>query len=96
MITFLQAAQQGDPTQLYLMGAIFIVMIVFFIILPNRQKKKEAQKINDAIAIGKEVVTIGGLHGTIRSIDEVKQTLTLRLVTGEMVIERSAVARVVE
>lgn len=94
MITFLQAAQQGDPTQLYLMGAIFIVMIVFFIILPNRQKKKEAQKINDAIAIGKEVVTIGGLHGTIRSIDEVKQTLTLRLVTGEMVIERSAVARV--
>ena len=96
MITFLQAAQPGDPTQLYLMGAIFIVMIVFFIILPNRQKKKEAQKINDAIAIGKEVVTIGGLHGTIRSIDEVKQTLTLRLVTGEMVIERSAVARVVE
>ena len=94
MITFLQAAQQGDPTQLFIMGAIFLIMIVFFIILPNRQKKKEAQKINDAIAIGKEVVTIGGLHGTIRSIDEVKQTLTLRLVTGEMVIERSAVARV--
>lgn len=96
MITFLQAAQQGDPTQLYLMGAIFIIMIVFFIILPNKQKKKEAKKINDAIAIGKEVVTIGGLHGTVRSIDEVKQTLTLRLVTGEMVIERSAVARVIE
>lgn len=94
MITFLQAAQQGDPTQLYIMGAIFIIMIVFFIILPNKQKKKEAKKINDAIAIGKEVVTIGGLHGTIRSIDEVKQTLTLRLVNGEMVIERSAVARV--
>lgn len=93
MITFLQA-QQGDPTQLFLMGAIFIIMIIFFIVLPNRQKKKETQKINDAIAIGKEVVTIGGLHGTIRSIDEVKQTLTLRLVTGEMVIERSAVARV--
>lgn len=94
MITFLQAAQQGDPMQFFIWIAILVIMMFVINHYQKTRQKKEAQKINDAIAIGKEVVTIGGLHGTIRSIDEVKQTLTLRLATGEMVIERSAVARV--
>ena len=47
------------------MGAIFY----FFMIRPQQKKAKEAKAFKDGMKKGDSVVTIGGLHGKIASIE---------------------------
>ena len=56
-------------SQFLLIGAIFIVFY-FFIMRPQQKKAKDQRKFRDELKRGMQVVTIGGLHGRILSIDE--------------------------
>ena len=94
MITFLaeQAAQQQSwlPT-LLMFGSIFFVFY-FFMIRPQQKKQKEIRNFRNALSVGQDVVTIGGLHGTVKHIDLEKQTIVLRVATGvEVTFEISAI-----
>lgn len=50
--------------------AVIIALMYFIIIRPQKKKQKEEQKLRDSIAIGDEIITIGGLYGRIVSIKE--------------------------
>lgn len=82
---FLQAAGGGDYSFLIMMVAIFAIMY-FFMIRPQNKKQKEIQKFRNELTVGQEVVTIGGVYGTIKSIDEVANTVTLEVATGVKII----------
>ncbi|MBA9078449.1 MULTISPECIES: preprotein translocase subunit YajC [Rufibacter] len=71
MLTILlqAAAPGGGMSQFLLIGAIFIVFY-FFIMRPQQKKAKDQRKFRDELKRGMQVVTIGGLHGRILSIDE--------------------------
>jgi preprotein translocase subunit YajC len=75
---------------LVLLGA----MMYFLIARPQRQRARRHQELVESLEVGDEVVTIGGLFGTIESLGDdslelrVDSTTTLRFV-------KSAVARVV-
>ena len=63
------------------LSLIFIVVVMggmmFFM---NRQQKKQQSKRQeqlDAMQPGSEIVTIGGLHGILSSIDSAKGTIEL-------------------
>ena len=58
----------------------------FFMIRPQNKKQKEIQKFRNELTVGQEVVTIGGVYGTIKSIDEVANTVTLEVATGVKII----------
>lgn len=59
-------------------GYIFILVLLalmwFMLIRPQRRRQVEAQKMMDSLEVGKEIVTAGGLYGTIMAIqgDEVR------------------------
>ena len=55
-------------------------------IRPQNKKQKEIQKFRNELTVGQEVVTIGGVYGTIKSIDEVANTVTLEVATGVKII----------
>ncbi len=82
MISILQAAPQGqggfDATFLIMIVAIFAIMY-FFMIRPQQKKQKEIQKFRNSLEPGMEVVTYGGVHGTIKEIDDVKNTVVLEI-----------------
>ncbi len=65
---FLQAQPGGDYTFLFFMGLMFIVMY-FFMIRPQQKKQKDAKKFREAIKKGDTVVTIGGIHGIVASVE---------------------------
>ncbi|MDR1470625.1 MAG: preprotein translocase subunit YajC [Spirochaetaceae bacterium] len=48
---------------------IIIAIFYFLIIRPQNKKQKETQRMLGALKKGDKVVTIGGIHGTIASID---------------------------
>src|SRR5204863_6524104 len=55
-------------------GYIFILILLvgmwFLLIRPQRRRQMEAQRLLQALEVGKEIVTAGGLYGTITALDE--------------------------
>ena len=51
---------------------IFLVLLIaifyFMLIRPQKKRVEQHQNLLSSIGVGDEVVTIGGLHGTVRSI----------------------------
>ena len=81
-----------------LMGlAPFIVMLLvfwFLIIRPSQKRAKETQNMQSSLKRGDKVVTIGGLHGEVDSIED---TLVHIRVNGGTILtfERQAIGRVI-
>ena len=61
--------------------AIFAIMY-FFMIRPQNKKQKEIQKFRSSLAVGQEIVTIGGIYGTVRAIDETDNSITVEIASG--------------
>jgi preprotein translocase subunit YajC len=55
-------------------GYIFIIAILvlmwFLLIRPQRRRQVESQRLLDSLTVGKEVVTAGGLYGTIKALED--------------------------
>ena len=48
---------------------VFMFLIFYFILIrPQQKKQQEQQKMVDSLKEGDEVVTLSGIHGTIRKV----------------------------
>lgn len=90
---FLQAAQQqGGGLQMIIMMVVLFAIVYFFMIRPQNKRQKEIQKFRNALQVGQSVVTIGGIHGTVKGINEEEGTITLEVATGvKMVFAKDAI-----
>ena len=89
----LQAAQQPgfDYSSLILFAAMGLVFY-FFMIRPQQKKQKEQKKFRDELKKGDLVVTIGGLHGRVYSVEG--ETVTLDVDKGiKLVFEKSSISQ---
>ena len=75
-----QAAQGGGSglSMILMMVAIFAIMW-FFMIKPQQKKQKEIQKFQNSLQEGQQVVTGGGIYGTVKSIDLAKNTVDVKI-----------------
>lgn len=80
----LQAAPNagGSSMSMIIMMVVLFAIVYFFMIRPQNKRQKEIQKFRDALTSGQDVVTIGGIHGTIKSIDVEAGTVTVEVATG--------------
>jgi len=55
-------------------GYIFILILLvgmwFLLIRPQRRRQMEAQRLLQSLEVGKEIVTAGGLYGTITALED--------------------------
>ena len=63
------APKGGSWQTILLMAALFGVMY-FVMIRPQKKKQKEEQEMRDAIQIGDEITTIGGIFGRVVTVKE--------------------------
>jgi len=82
----LQAQGQGGGMGMIIILVVLFAIMYFFMIRPQNKKQKEIQKFRNELTVGQEVVTIGGVYGTIKSIDEVANTVTLEVATGVKIV----------
>ena len=73
-----QSAQGSGMSMIIMMVAIFAIMW-FFMIKPQQKKQKEIQKFQNELTEGTEVVTGGGIHGIVKSIDLAKNTVDVKI-----------------
>ena len=79
-------------------GYIFILVLLFLLwfllIRPQRRRQVETQRMLEQLEVGKEIVTAGGLFGTITAIED--DELRLEIADDvEVRIARRAVAGIV-
>ena len=65
----------GDPMISIIMIVAMLVIFYFFMIRPQRKQEKEKQAMMNALEVGDEITTIGGIIGEIVSIKE--ETVTI-------------------
>ncbi len=98
LIAFLQnspqTGQAGQPSMLptIIMLVVLFAIVYFFMIRPQNKKQKEIQKFRNALQPGQDVVTIGGIHGTIKTVDDTDHTVMLEVASGVKIkFEKSAI-----
>ena len=65
-------------SMILMMVAIFAIMY-FFMIRPQQKRQKEIQKFQNELTEGTAVVTGGGIYGTVKKIDLVKNTVDVKI-----------------
>lgn len=71
--------------------ALIFVIFYFLLIRPQKQKEKEHHKMLEGISKNDEVVTSGGIHGTVVNVKD--KTLILRIDENvKMEIEKNSIA----
>ena len=78
----------------YIFILVLLVLMWFMLIRPQRRRQQDAQRMIDSLEVGQEIVTAGGLYGTVTALegDEVR----LEIADGvEVRIAKRAVAAVV-
>lgn len=78
--------KDGGGMQMIIMMVVLFAIVYFFMIRPQNKKQKEIQKFRNSLTVGQQVVTIGGIHGTIKSINEDDNTVTLEVATGVKIV----------
>ena len=88
---------QGAPGPLVHMMPFVLMFVIFYFLLirPQRQKQKEHEQMVKNLAKNDEVITSGGLHGTVVGLKE--SSFLLRIAENVKVeVERSAVTQVLK
>ncbi|AKS39054.1 preprotein translocase subunit YajC [Anoxybacillus gonensis] len=73
---------------------LFFAIFYFLLIRPQQKRQKAVQQMQANLQKGDKVITIGGLHGIIDSLDE--NTVVIRTGDGSrLTYDRAAVREVV-
>ena len=82
------------------MGYLIILIALFaalwlFLIRPQKRRQVEQTRMQDQLASGDEILTAGGIHGTVRGIED--EVVQLEIAPGTIIrLDRRAVATVVQ
>ncbi len=88
------SADSGNTPIIYnvLLWVAIIGVFYFFMIRPQQKKQKDQRTFVDNLKKGDNVVTIGGLHGRVASVEGT--TVTLEVDRGvKMTFEKSSISR---
>ena len=80
------AAAQGGGSMSFLimMVAIFAIMW-FFMIRPQQKRQKEIQNFQNSLQEGTQVITGGGIYGTVKKIDLANGIIEVKIAEGVVI-----------
>jgi len=89
-------AQPGGGASGLIMMAVIFAIFYFILIRPQQKKMKEHKKMVDDLKKGDEIITGGGIYGTVENASSGSDTLTVKIAEGTKVkITRGSVAHVI-
>ncbi|MCO7175602.1 preprotein translocase subunit YajC [Sporolactobacillus kofuensis] len=73
---------------------VFVAIFYFLLIRPQQKRTKQTREMQASLSRGDKVITVGGLQGTIDSIDD--QNAVLRCGGNKLTFERNAIRSVLK
>ena len=102
-MTYLDTTAAGDTpanaSNPWLMPVLLVVMVVVFyfvMIRPQKKQEKQIAEMRDSLSVGDEVVTIGGIIGTVLIIKDDKIMIETGNDRTKLTILRSSVKTVLK
>jgi preprotein translocase subunit YajC len=87
------AASPSSLTSALFLPVMLIVVFYFLLIRPQQKKQKEHRAMVDALAVGAEIVTGGGVLGKVTEVGE--QFLTVEVAKGVQIkVQRHSIGAV--
>ena len=80
LLNFLSGNSEQSPIGTYIIFGVIIVIIIFMYVSQNKQRKKqmaEDAERKSKLCEGTEVITIGGIMGTVVSVNHEENTFVL-------------------
>ena len=90
-----QASTDGQTGGGYMQIIFFVgiaLVFYFFMIRPQQKKQKDQKKFTEAIQKGDQVITIGGIHGKVYSVEESSIVLDIDSKGTKVTFEKSAIS----
>jgi preprotein translocase subunit YajC len=88
----LAQAQTGGNYTFLISLALMVAIFYFLLIRPQQRRVRQQRELVSSLEVGDEVITIGGMFGTIKRMDD--EEITLEVSPGtEIRMVKSAVAR---
>ncbi len=82
--------QEGGGYQSFIFLILILVVFYFFMIRPQMKRQKEMRKFRESLGKGDKVVTAGGIHGKIKSMNET--TIDVEISDGVVItVEKSTI-----
>ncbi|MFC6171375.1 preprotein translocase subunit YajC [Loigolactobacillus jiayinensis] len=94
MSDFVLAAAGGSGLTSILMIVVLFALMYFMMIRPQRKAQEKKKEMMGGMDKGDAIVTIGGLHGVINSIDKQAQTVELDIEGVYLTFDLRAIGRV--
>lgn len=85
-----QPAGKANPLASFLTIAAIMIVFYFFMIRPQVKKQKELKKFRENLQVGSRIVTIGGIHGKIKEMNDT--TVVIETEGGRLRIEKAAIS----
>ena len=78
----------------YIFILVLLVLMWFLLIRPQRRRQMETQQMINSVQLGSEIVTAGGLYGTVTAMED--DEVRLEIADGiEVRVAKRAIAGVV-
>lgn len=94
LVNLLDAAtgQQGSGWSFWIMIVAIFAIMYFFMIRPQKKKQKQIEQFRKNLSVGNQVVTAGGIHGTIREVNDATNTIVLEIDKNvKITVEKSSI-----
>ena len=92
-----QQAEGGSVLMNMLPFLLMFVVMYFLLIRPQYKKQKDQQSMIDSLNKGDNVVTNGGIHGTIVGVKEKDSILVVQVAKDVRIeVSRGAISRVTD
>jgi preprotein translocase subunit YajC len=79
----------------YIFILVLLALMWFMLIRPQRRRQLEAQRMIQSLRVGREIVTAGGLYGTIKAVED--DAVRVEIAEGvEVRVAKRAVAGVLD
>ena len=86
------AGQQGSGCSFWIMIVAIFAIMYFFMIRPQKKKQKQIEQFRKNLSVGNQVVTAGGIHGTIREVNDATNTIVLEIDKNvKITVEKSSI-----
>jgi preprotein translocase subunit YajC len=92
----LQQAPATNPIASFLPLILIVAIFYFLVFMPMQRQKKQQAKMLSALESGNEVLTTGGIVGTIVSVSDDTIVVRVKPDNIKLQIARSAVSSVVQ
>ena len=93
LFNLLEGEPNNNSTSLIIIGVIFVAFIVMTVINNKNRKKQMAaeQEKKDRLCKGTKIITIGGIMGTVVSVDHENSTFILETEGSKIKFDKRAI-----